>query len=120
MTQQEIEKLAEEECPSAENPKSFAFQNYQVVEMERQAFIAGAKSQSMSDWVSVDVSPKVGLSDMVKVIGWNGSEALLVDYYQHKDEELGRFRVNCLKCFNDVTESITHYMELPTPPQTSK
>lgn len=70
-------------------------------------------------WISVtDDLPNVE-NDMVKVLGWDGIQVLHVNFFKHDDEIDGRFRVDCLKCFNEIN-TITHWQPLPTPPKTSK
>lgn len=68
------------------------------------------------EWINVkDKLPDVE-NDMVKLLGWDGLQVLHVNYFKYQDENEGRFRINCLKCFDEIS-NITHWMPLPKPPK---
>ena len=55
--------------------------------------------------------------DIKEVLGFDGTKQYVLSYIRHPDEQFGRFILSVRRVFEDITDSITHWQPLPTPPQ---
>lgn len=108
----EIEKLAEEAYPSNHE---YEWMNA-IIEKQKEAFIAGAKSQSISEWVSIEIlrfsEPWSLLEVMKKLV--EASDILL---HQKDYDRLGWEEHE--HAFREG-KKIIQALEQTPPPQTSK
>ena len=103
----EIEKLAEEKYPQyPTEPKGERRYNRDVnCFIKRKAFIAGAKSQSMSEWVSVEDRLPDNRQQVIFYRN-NISEGYFLGVYKH-----GIFHQDLI-----MYTGVTHWMPLPQKP----
>lgn len=67
------------------------------------------------EWIKTkDKLPDIPEGQMKAVMGFDGYRQVLVNFY---NDEGTRFRVDCLKCFNEVTDRITHWKYLDDDPE---